>query len=62
MDKRQLIEAIRRLNEHAEERFLQQFDETDLAQYLNRLEQASVRNVHLKHWSRAPKRGYRMVS
>lgn len=62
MDKRQLIDAIRNLNEHAEAKFLQQFEESDLAQYLHRLEQASVRNVSLKHWSRAPKRGYRMVS
>ncbi len=66
MDKRQLIETIRTLNEHAEPKFLQQFAETDLAQYLERLQQASTRNIRLKRWVRPAKREsqreYRMVS
>ncbi len=62
MQKSQLIQAIQALNENAESQFLEQFNETDLAEYLKRLEEASQRNIHLKTWSRPSKREYRMVS
>ncbi len=62
MDKRQLIEAIQETNPHAETRFLSQFNEQDLAEYLARLQQASTRNISLKSWTRPAKREYRMVS
>ncbi len=62
MDKRQLIEAIQTLNENADTKFLQQFVESDLAQYLERLQQASTRNIRLKSWVRPARRDYKMVS
>ena len=45
MDKRQLIEAIRQHNTSVQPKFLQQFDPAALAQYLEHLRQASMRNV-----------------
>jgi hypothetical protein len=62
MNKRQLIEAIRAVNENAEERFLEQFAEADLAEYLNRLQHASTRNVRIASWVKKPNRDYRLVS
>ncbi|HEX8342140.1 MAG TPA: hypothetical protein VF624_14645 [Tepidisphaeraceae bacterium] len=62
MNKRQLIDAIRELNEHATEIFLQQFAENDLSEYLVRLREASTRNVRLTRWRRPARREYRMVS
>ena len=62
MNKRQLIDAIRELNQHATEQFLQQFAESDLSEYLTRLKEASTRNVHLTRWRRPARREYRMVS
>ena len=61
MNKRQLIDDIRRYNTTAQPQFLAQFDEGALKQYLEHLEQA--RKKHLRHAAfmpRAPK--LRMVS
>jgi hypothetical protein len=62
MNKRQLIDAIRGLNQHAETGFLEQFAEVDLAEYLERLQGAANRNVRLTSWVKKPQRDYRMVS
>ena len=43
MEKRQLIEDIRRLNATATERFLSQFDAPALRQYLDHLNDARTR-------------------
>ena len=43
MDKRQLIEDIRRLNATATSRFLAQFDVASLRQYLDHLNEARSR-------------------
>ena len=61
MNKRQLIDDIRRYNTTAQPQFLAQFDEEALKQYLEHLEQA--RRKHLRNAAfapRAPK--LRMVS
>lgn len=43
MEKRQLIDDIRRLNATATERFLSQFDAPSLRQYLEHLNEARTR-------------------
>lgn len=43
MEKRQLIEAIRQLNSTATIEFLSEFEEADLKQYLDNLNQARTR-------------------
>jgi len=61
MTKRQLIDEIRRINTSAQVEFLAQFEDADLQQYLEHLEGALRRNVHIASWVRhRPK--YRMVS
>jgi hypothetical protein len=45
MNKRQLIDDIRRYNASAQPRFLAQFDETALRQYLDHLEGARLKRV-----------------
>ncbi len=61
MTKRQLIEEIRRLNTTVEPRFLVQFDETALRQYLDHLKAASSQRIRIAGWVRnQPK--LRMVS
>ena len=61
MTKRQLIDEIRRINTSAQIEFLAQFEEPDLKQYLEHLEDALRRRVHIASWVRkTPK--YRMVS
>lgn len=62
MDKRQLIAAIQESNQNAETRFLSQFSEQDLSEYLQRLQQASIRNVRLKPHQKPLRREYRAVA
>ena len=50
MDKRQLIEDIRRINATAQPQFLAQFDEAALQQYLRHLEGAKQRNLRIAGW------------
>jgi hypothetical protein len=45
MNKRQLIEDIRKHNITAEPRFLAQFDEDALRQYLEHLEEARIKRI-----------------
>ena len=45
MDKRQLIDGIRRFNATAQPQFLAQFDESALKQYLEHLEEARRKHV-----------------
>ena len=61
MTKRQLIDEIRAFNPTAQPRFLQQFDEKALSQYLDHLHSAQKRAVRLRSWSRR-RDGLRMVS
>jgi hypothetical protein len=62
MSKRQLIEEIRRYNVTAQPQFLEQFDETALAQYLSHLEEAA--NKHLRYAGISPQKTekFRLVS
>ena len=61
MNKRQLIDDIRRYNVTAQPQFLAQFDEAALKQYLDHLEQARAK--HLRSLTLAPKSPkLRMVS
>ena len=61
MNKRQLIDDIRRYNTTAQAQFLAQFDEAALQQYLEHLEQA--RKKHLRNAAFAPRAvKLRMVS
>ncbi len=52
MNKRQLIDDIRRFNTTAEPQFLAQFDEAALQQYLNHLEGARKKHVRVAQWAR----------
>jgi hypothetical protein len=61
MNKRQLIDEIRRINASAETQFLSQFDEASLQQYLQHLEDARQKRLRIHSWvRRAP--GLRLVS
>ena len=60
MDKRQLIEEIRRFNTTAQEQFLAQFDDAALQQYLDHLKAAQEQQLRIDGWVRRPK--LRMVS
>jgi hypothetical protein len=63
MNKRQLIEDIRRFNASAQPRFLAQFDEGSLKQNLDHLQAAQDRRVHIAGWVRKRKTsGVRMAS
>jgi hypothetical protein len=52
MNKRQLIEAIQQANPSASNSFLEQFEVTDLMQYLARLEDARARAPRITAWVR----------
>ena len=61
MNKRQLIDDIRRYNTTAQPQFLAQFDEAALKQYLDHLEEARRKHMRLDGWVRkSPK--LRLVS
>jgi DNA-binding TFAR19-related protein (PDSD5 family) len=61
MNKRQLIEQIQVLNTTATEQFLSQFDESDLQQYLQHLQDAQKREKRIATFARKPSK-LRMVS
>jgi len=61
MTKRQLIDEIRQINTSAQVEFLSQFQEPDLQQYLEHLQDALRRRVHIASWVRKTQK-YRMVS
>jgi hypothetical protein len=61
MSKRQLIDDIRRYNTTAHPDFLAQFDEAALKQYLEHLEGASTKRLHIASWVRKQPK-LRMVS
>jgi hypothetical protein len=52
MTKRQLISEIRELNNHAQVRFLAQFDAPSLKQYLEHLKSAQQKSVRIGGWVR----------
>jgi len=61
MNKRQLIDDIRRYNATAQPQFLAQFDEAALRQYLDHLHEAHQKRVKVAGWVRkGPK--FKMVS
>ena len=61
MNKRQLIDDIRKYNNTALPSFLAQFDEGALKQYLDHLESAKLKRLKFSGWvRRTPK--FRMVS
>ena len=61
MNKRQLIDQIRSFNPTAQAKFLAQFDENALAQYLEHLQSAQRKHLRIAGWvRREPK--LRMVS
>ncbi len=61
MNKRQLIDDIRRYNPTAQPRFLSQFDDEALKQYLNHLECAHLKRTRSPNVIR-PEANLRMVS
>jgi hypothetical protein len=61
MNKRQLIEDIRKHNITAQPQFLEQFDEEALAEYLRHLEEASQKRMRFAGWVRSDTK-LRMVS
>jgi hypothetical protein len=61
MNKRQLIDDIRRYNPTAHPRFLSQFDEASLKQYLTHLESAHLKRSRSAALPR-PDANLRMVS
>ncbi len=52
MNKRQLIDDIRRINQNAQPQFLAQFDEAALKQYLEHLEGARRKHLRIATWTR----------
>jgi hypothetical protein len=56
MNKRQLIEQIQTLNNTATDQFLAQFDESDLQQYLQHLQDAQTREMRIAAWSHKPRK------
>jgi hypothetical protein len=61
MSKRQLIEQIQTLNNTATEQFLSQFEESDLQQYLQHLQDAQKREKRIASFTKKPGK-LRMVS
>ena len=63
MNKRQLIDAVRQLNQTAQPEFLAQFDDDALRQYLDHLQSAFDKRLKIAGWVKAiPKPRFRMVS
>jgi len=52
MNKRQLIDDIRRINTTAQPHFLAQFDESALKHYLDHLQAAVEKRVRIAGWVR----------
>jgi hypothetical protein len=61
MNKRQLIDDIRKYNTTVSTDFLSQFDDSALRQYLEHLETAKKRNTRIAAWVRKTPR-FRLVS
>jgi hypothetical protein len=61
MNKRQLIDEIRQFNPTAQPQFLGQFQEDDLRQYLEHLQAARSKQIHISRWVRQGQQ-VRMVS
>jgi hypothetical protein len=55
MNKRQLIDDIRRYNPTAQPTFLAQFDEASLRQYFEHLQSAARKHVRIAGWVRKPR-------
>ena len=63
MNKRQLIDGIRQLNQTAQPDFLAQFDEAALKQYLQHLSIAQEKRLKVATWVKSiPRPRFRMVS
>ncbi len=63
MNKRQLIDAVRQLNQTAQPDFLAQFDEDSLRQYLEHLQSAQDKRLKVAAWVKSvPRPRFRMVS
>jgi hypothetical protein len=63
MNKRQLIDGIRQLNQTAQPEFLAQFDDDALEQYLKHLQTAQEKRVKVAGWVKSiPKPRFRLVS
>lgn len=62
MNKRQLIDEIRKYNTTAQPQFLSQFDENALKQYLNHLEGAARKEARIAGFTRRQPGNLRMVS
>jgi hypothetical protein len=63
MNKRQLIDGIRQLNQTAAPEFLAQFDEEALQQYLQHLNTAQDKRLKIAGWVKSiPKPKFRLVS
>ncbi len=52
MNKRELIDDIRRINPTAEAQFLAQFDDAALKQYLEHLQGAQEKRMRISGWVR----------
>ncbi|MCC6240217.1 MAG: hypothetical protein IT448_07975 [Phycisphaerales bacterium] len=61
MDRRQLIAKIQEINRSATEKFLSQFDDQALQQYLDHLIAAQENRIHISGWVRQ-RRKMRMAS
>lgn len=63
MNKRQLIDGIRLINQTAQPEFLLQFDEEALDQYLRHLQSAQEKRLKIAGWIKSiPKPKFRLVS
>jgi hypothetical protein len=63
MNKRQLIDGIRQLNQTAQPDFLAQFDDEALQQYLRHLENAQEKRLKVAGWVKSiPRPKFRLVS
>lgn len=61
MEKRQIIDAIREHNPSTDERFLEQFDNRQLQQYLDHLDAARRKELLIAGWVK-PRPKLRMAS
>lgn len=63
MNKRQLIDGIRQLNQTAQPEFLAQFDDEALRQYLDHLTAAQEKRMRVAAWvKQVPRPRFRLVS
>jgi hypothetical protein len=63
MNKRQLIDGIRQLNQTAQPDFLAQFDDDALRQYLEHLQSAQEKRLRVESWVKTiPRPKLRLVS